>query len=291
MSNQFLSAASLSFEYGHQKGFTLSNAANASVQEAITVNKTTLTNTYFLNKEIFYCISIVNNKSTAIKNLKISENLGAYSNTSLPSETKFIPLDYSGPSFLYINGAFDSQIIPETYSDKIIFKVNDFPAYSNILLIYSTTVNNKAPHSEKSSIINTSSITSNEISKPVLCSKEIFVTNKADINIVKYMYPNPALPGELITYNFTIYNYGNTEATNVKLNDVLLPAPNNLNISINSKNLSRKDYSYIGGTLNIPSYDSDFSISIPPAKFLQDSTTGIFTTNPGVINIVASGKI
>lgn len=291
MSNQFLSAASLSFEYGHQKGFIISNTTNASVQDAITVNKTALTKSYFLNKEIFYCIAIINNKPTTIKNLKISENLGAYSNSSLPSEAKFIPLDYSGPSFLYINGAFDSQIIPEIYSDKTIFKVNDLPAYSNILLIYSATVNNKAPISKKSSIINISNITSDEISKPVLCSKKIFVDEKADINIVKYMYPNPALPGELITYNFTIYNYGNTKATNVKLNDTLLPAPNNLNVAVNSKNLPRKDYSYINGTLNIPSYDSNFSISIPPAKFLQDSTTGTFTTSPGVTNIIVSGKI
>lgn len=290
MSNQFLNAASLSFEYGHQKGFTLSNAANASMQDVITVNKSALNGSYFLNKEIFYCVSIVNNKPTAIQNLKISENLGSYSN-NLSSETKFIPLDYFGPSFLYINGKFDSQIIPETYSDKIIFKINNFSAYSNILLIYSATVNNKAPLSKKSSIINTSSITSSEISKPILCSKEIFAAEKADINIVKYMYPNPALPGELVTYNFTIYNYGNAEATNVKLNDILLPAPNNLNVSVNSKNLSRKDYSYINGTLNIPSYDSDFSVSIPPAQFLQDSTTGIFTTNPGVVNIIVSGKV
>lgn len=290
MSNQFLNAASLSFEYGHQKGFTLSNTANASVQEAITVNKYVLTGSYFLNKEIFYCVSIANNKPTAIKSLKINENLGAYSN-SVSSDTKFIPLDYSGPSFLYINGEFDSQIIPETYSDKIIFKINNFPAYSNILLIYSAKVNNKAPLAKKSSIINTSNITSGEILKPIICSKEVSADEKADIDIVKYMYPNPAMPGELITYNFTVYNYGNIEATNIKLNDVLLPAPNNINVSVNSKNLSRKDYSYISGTLNIPSYDSDFSISIPPAQFLQDSTTGIFSTNPGVINIVVSGKI
>ena len=65
----------------------------------------------------------------------------------------------------------------------------------------------------------------------------------------------------------------------------------NLNVSVNSDALSSKNYSYINGEIKIPSYGSDFSLSIPPANFIQDENNGAITTKPGSTIITITAKI
>ena len=88
-----------------------------------------------------------------------------------------------------------------------------------------------------------------------------------------------------------MYNYGNIEAKRVAFSDEFNPAPLNLNVSVNSEPLSSKNYSYIDGKITIPSYNSDFSLSIPPAKFTQNKNTGIVATTPGSTIITITAKI
>jgi len=126
--------------------------------------------------------------------------------------------------------------------------------------------------------------------------KENYIIEKlemvgADIKIIKNMSPNPVLAGETITYSFSLYNYGNTEAKNVTLNDTFTPAPGSINVYLDSQEISPTDFSYSSGTLTLPTYNSGISVTIPAANFIQDTVTGLIAIEPGMISITATGQI
>lgn len=291
MPTQISNFASLTFEYGSNKEEVLSNTAFATLQDSVNMSLSSVENSYSLNDTITYVLSIINNGNRNIKNIKISSDLASYTINSGIAEKIITPLSYTGVSKLYIGGKFFSDIEAEVLSDKIIFSVEEIPALSNVLIFYSTTVNKNADLSTGSFLKNTSSLTYDGMINNIESSDTIYVREKADVTLIKYMYPNSITSGEIITYNFILYNYGNIEAKNVSFSDTFSPAPLNLNVSVNSDALSSKNYSYINGEIKIPCYGSDFSLSIPPAKFIQDTNNGAITTKPGSTIITITAKI
>ncbi len=291
MPTQISNFASLTFEYGSNKEEVLSNTAFATLQDSVNMSLSSVENSYSLNDTITYVLSIINNGNRNIKNIKISSDLASYTINSGIAEKIITPLSYTGVSKLYIGGKFFSDIEAEVLSDKIIFSVEEIPALSNVLIFYSTTVNKNAYLNTGSFLKNTSSLTYDGMINNIESSDTIYVREKADVTLIKYMYPNSITSGEIITYNFILYNYGNIEAKNVSFSDTFSPAPLNLNVSVNSDALSSKNYSYINGEIKIPCYGSDFSLSIPPAKFIQDTNNGAITTKPGSTIITITAKI
>ena len=71
MPTQIYNTASLSFECGTQKGFVSSNIAVTTMQEAVSVSKTSLSDSYFQSSEIPFIIEITNNGFEEIKNLTV----------------------------------------------------------------------------------------------------------------------------------------------------------------------------------------------------------------------------
>lgn len=291
MPTQIYNTASLTFQYGSQKGCVSSNVAVTTLQDLLTVSKTSLGDSYSQNSEITFIISINNNNNSVIKNIKIEDDMGTYCLGQDICDASFTPLTYIGPSILYIGGVFSANIEPKISSGKILFEISNIPARSNALIIYKTVANNFAQLVSGSKIISTVSISSDEISKTITDSSTLNIKDEADIRIIKNMNPNPILTGEKITYNFSLYNYGNTEATNVTLNDTFSPAPNTVNVYLNSQELTTSDFSYANSTLTIPSYNSNISISIPAANFIQDNITGLISIEPGITSIMVTGQI
>lgn len=291
MPTQISNFASLTFEYGSSKEEVLSNTAFATLQDSVNIDLSSVENSYSSNDTITYILSIINNSSRCIKNIKVSNDLASYTINSGISQKTITPLSYEGTSKLYIGGKFFSDIEAEVLSDKIIFNLEEIPALSNALIFYSTRVNKNAELSTGSSLKSTSSLTYDGMINNIESSDTIYVKEKADVTLIKYMYPNSITSGEIITYNFILYNYGNIEAKNVAFSDTFSPAPLNLNVSVNSDALSSKNYSYINGEIKIPSYGSDFSLSIPPANFIQDENNGAITTKPGSTIITITAKI
>lgn len=291
MPTQISNFASLTFEYGTNKEEVLSNTTFATLQDSVNMSLSSVENSYSLNDTITYVLSIINNGNRNIKNIKISSDLASYTINSGITEKIITPLSYTGISKLYVGGTFFSDIEADVFSDKIIFSVEEIPALSNVLIFYSTKVNKNAELSTGSFLKNTSSLTYDGMINNIESSDTIYVREKADVTLIKYMYPNSITSGEIITYNFILYNYGNIEAKNVSFCDTFSPIPLNLNVSVNSDALSSKNYSYINGEIKIPCYGSDFSLSIPPAKFIRDKNNGAITTNPGSTIITITAKI
>lgn len=291
MPTQISNFASLTFEYGSSKEEVLSNTAFATLQDSVNIDLSSVENSYSSNDTITYILSIINNSSRCIKNIKVSNDLASYTINSGISQKTITPLSYEGTSKLYIGGKFFSDIEAEVLSDKIIFNLEEIPALSNALIFYNTRVNKNAELSTGSSLKSTSSLTYDGMINNIESSDTIYVKEKADVTLIKYMYPNSITSGEIITYNFILYNYGNIEAKNVAFSDTFSPAPLNLNVSVNSDALSSKNYSYINGEIKIPSYGSDFSLSIPPANFIRDENNGAITTKPGSTIITITAKI
>ncbi len=292
--------ASLTFEYGsqQQKGFAMSNMTINTFEEITNISKISLEEYYDENSEIIFIITVNNNSTDTIKNLKITDNLGAYNfNNNNLYIKKLTPLNYIGPSFLYISGNFHSKIDPVIYSDKLIFNVQNIPAKSNINIIYKSRITEYAPLNLNSKITSITELDSgilvqnvNNI-KNTACSNNIFTKEHADLSIVKNTSPNIITPGEKVAYNFILYNHGNIEAQNVILSDKFVPAPENIKIYIDSNPISENNFSYINGTLTVPGLNSDFNITVPPAVFSQDNITGAIITEPGVVYISVTGQI
>ncbi len=289
MSNQISNTASLTFEYGSQIGYASSNTAITTLRETISISKTSLGSSYYLNENVFYTITVNNHNNSEITNVKITDDLGSYFPDG--SAVAFTPLTYSGPANLYIGGTFYSETEPKVYPDKIIFTISSIPARSNALITYKATVNDRALLAQCSKIINTAKLYPENISDPVTASNTLTAAKTADVKIIKHMCPDPVTRGEKITYNFSLYNYGNTEAVNVVFTDTFSPAPSGISVAVDSQNICYTEYSYINGTLTIPAYCSDSLLSIPAACFSQNPVTGAVTVTPGITTITVVGQI
>ncbi len=288
MSNQIFNTASLTFEFGSQTGLAFSNTATANLLENLSISAKTLGSNYFLKSTVTYIISVKNNSNAETKNIKISDNLASY----FSDKNKFFtPLSYNCPSYLYINGTFISEPETEITDHDIMFKISSIPANSNLTLIYSSVVNQYAPLSQSSTLTNVISLTSDSSETPLTCQTILKPSEKADVRIIKNMYPNNIALGEEITYDFFLYNYGNADASNITLTDTFSPAPTINSITVNSQEINFSDYSYSNGILTIPAYNPTLNLKIPAAKFIQNSETGIITADPGITKVTVKGRI
>ena len=276
-------SAYLTFKYDNQSGMAISNVINNKPNSPLTINKESISKNYYLGDNASFIITITNHTDNPINDVSIKENLGTY---FLNDNSKFFtPLSYQEGSLkYYINGISQSPPKVTVNSQHIIFDIEIIPSSSVITLVYNTTVNSKAPLDNGSMIINTSNLTAETLDKSVESSCTITVRKNADIKIIKQVSENK-ISKNVITYDFTICNYGNTEATNVTLKDTINPKHSNMKVFVDSQCLKFSDYNYISGNVCIPSYGSKRVLNVPPATFLQDKNSGIFTINPGTIKI------
>lgn len=290
MSSQISNTTSISFEYGSEKSaHTISDTtATAVMSESIDISLTSLEKKYYLDEYITYLIAIKNN-GIKTSPITLKSNLGTYKKILNDKNTNVTPLGYSGISYLYINGILKNQITPDAKADEIIFSLPAMNEKSNFLLIYKTKVNRFAPLSLKSKIQTTVSLEFSESQNFLETSHAIEVAEKADLKICKNIVPPIFSQGESISYNIAIYNYGNAAAENIKITDNFEPSPTLTNITVNEKEISPSDYSYLNGTFNLPTYSSDLNISVPCANFKTDSTSGAISVQPSVTNIAVCG--
>ena len=106
------------------------------------------------------------------------------------------------------------------------------------------------------------------------------------------MSPSVINNGDTLTYDFTIYNYGNLDATNVVFTDVFNPAPTDISVTLNGVAIPDTEYSYTNGTFILPSGETaTTSITVPSATFVQDQLTGVITVNSGITKISIKGTV
>lgn len=289
MPTQITNQASLTFNYGTSAGTAVSNVATTTLLDPLSMSKTSVGDTYRAGENITYVISVENNGNNALTNVVITDNLGTY---TLPGTTTNVtPLTYANSASLYVNGVYTSAIIGNATGNSVAFTIANLAAGANALIVYHSTVNQYAPLTTGSAIVNTASVTAAGITTPVTDSATVSITDTANVSILKEMSPNPVSDGDTLTYTFTINNYGNIPATEVVLTDTFSPAPSLIAVTVGGQMIPSSDYTYTGGVLTLPGAGSAFTMTVPAATITQDPTTGIVTTNPGILVVTVTGTI
>ncbi len=280
--------ATVSYTSGGVTETRVSNVAEISVESAVGFTKTSVGNTYRDDSILTYILTITNSSSSDISGSTITDNLGTYAFGT----TELTPLNFVAPAVLLINGQdVSAQLtVDATTPGSLVFNLPTIPAGTTANIIYKAQTNDYAPLATDSTITNTSSFESNSDCADTTAIATVSVENTANVSIIKQMCPNPVICGDTITYTIKIYNYGNAAAENVVLTDEFNPAPTNITVSRDGVLLVGTDYSYINGILTVPA-ECGTPISIPPANFVQDPTTGIITVTPSVVEYTITGTI
>lgn len=280
--------ATVSYTSGGVTETKVSNVAEISIESAIGFTKTSVGNTYNDNSILTYILTVTNSSSSDISGSTITDNLGTYAFGTM----ELTPLNYVSPAVLLINGQdVSAQLaVDDSVAGSLVFTLPTIPAGTTANIIYKAQINDYAPLALDSTIVNTSSFESNSECADTSASATVSVSNSANVSIIKQMCPNPVICGDTITYTIKIYNYGNTAAENVTLTDDFNPAPANITVSRDGTLLLGTDYSYDSGTLTVPSATAT-QLTIPPATFTQDPTTGIISITPSVVEYTITGTI
>ena len=280
--------ATVSYTSGGITETKVSNIAEISVESAVGFTKTSVGNTYNDNSILTYILTVTNSSGSEITGSTITDNLGTYTFGA----TELTPLEYVAPAVLLINGQdVSAQLgVDSSVQGALTFTIPSIPAGATANIIYKAQVNDFAPLAIDSTIVNTSTFESNSECADTSASSTVSVANMANIQIIKQMCPNPVICGDTITYTIKIYNYGNTAAENVVLTDDFNPAPTNITVSRDGVLLLGTEYTYVDGTLTVPSATGT-AVTVPPATFTQDPVSGIITITPSVVEYTITGTI
>lgn len=289
MATRITNQATLTYQYAGTTAQAASNVATALLQEALGAAKTALDNAYRRGDELTYVLSATNSSQNALNNITLSDDLGAY--TPAGGTGPVYPLDYSGPAQLYINGVLSGAITPASTTDGVTFGIASLAAGATATVLYKARVNSNAALGTGSTIVNTLTAAADGISEPSTAQHTITVEAHADVSIIKDMSPSTFTDGSSVTYTFTLYNHGNTAATNVVLTDTFNPAPSNLTITINGAAVPAADYTYTAGVLTLPAASAAATLSVPAATFAQSQTTGAVSITPGITTVTVTGTI
>lgn len=280
--------ATVSYTSGGISETKVSNVAEIALESAVGFTKTSVGSTYRDGSVITYILTVTNSSGSALSGSTITDNLGTY----VFGASELTPLTYISPAVLLINGQdVSTQLTVDTsVAGNLIFGIPSIPAGATANIIYNAQANEYAPLALTSSITNTSNFESTSECADSTASATVTVASAANVSIIKQMSPNPVICGEAITYSIKIYNYGNTAAENVVLTDEFNPAPDNITVSRDGTLLLGSDYNYVNGTLTVPNATAA-SVTVPAATFTQDSTTGIISIIPSVVEYSVTGTI
>lgn len=289
MATQIINQATLNYNSGDAAVSTSSNIAIVTMQGPLEATKYSLETAYQLGDEITYNVFITNTSAATLSNLVVTDNLGTY---PLVGEGTATPLTYVGPAKIFINNVFSSTVTGtvSTLGNSVEFQVGNLAPASTMLLEYKVATNGYAPAVVgTSNIVNTVSITGNNITAPITASNTLPLDSFADVTIEKTMSPDPVVDGNPLNYTFLIRNYGTLAATNVVLTDTLANEPTITAVTVDG--VATTDYTYTAGEFQYPATSSTLTYSIPAATFVQNPTTGLVTIDPSTSTIVIQGTI
>ena len=275
--------ANLTYTYGTTTASVLSNVATTEMIAALSAAKRVLDEAYRFQSDLTYILSFENGGSSAITNLPVLDNLGAY--TPAGGTAQVVPLTYTGPAVLYIDGVFSSSLTPVVQEGGVLFTIPEIPAGSNALLLYQATVNGSAPLTPGSEIENTASI---GMTDPLTVSATVPVASYADVSITKEMAPDPVSAGDTMTVTFTIENRGNEDATDLVITDDFPLSLTDVSVTVNGAPIT--DFTFENNRLTLPS-GTQTTLSVPAATFSQDPATGAIAIVPGRLTVVMTGTV
>lgn len=289
MATQITNQATLTYQYGTSTASAASNIATATLQDPLTLTKSALDSGYRAGEDVTYILTAANTSTNALTNLTLTDNLGAY--TPAGGTAQAVPLTYTGPAQLYINGVLSGTLTPTVSETALVFTIPSLSGGSTAMVLYKARPNAAALPGAEDSLTNTVTAAATGLTQSVSATYTLNALPYASVSILKTMSPSVITDGDTITYTFTLSNRGNTAATGVVLTDVFSPAPSNLTVSVNGAPLTAADFTYTGGVLTLPAAGSAYALTVPAAAFSQDSTTGAVTVTPGVTTVVVTGTL
>ena len=240
----------------------VSNLVTGEIVDSLQMTKTAVAETYAPGGSITYAVSIVNAGGSDYSGLTLSDDLGAY----VFDEGSLVPLSFQPGSLQYfVNGAL--QPVPAVLAGPPLSVTGlNVPAGGNVMLLYTVRANDYAPPCSEGSVKNTATLTGAALTETLTATAETVPECAADLSITKAIAPNAVRQSGEITYTFVIDNKGAAaaeETDNVTVTDTFAPILSNLTVTLNGSVLNTTQYSY-------------------------DDTTGVFSTNPGVITVPAA---
>ena len=280
--------ATVSYTSGGISETKVSNLAEIGLESAISFTKSTLGETYGEDDVITYILSMTNTSASTITSVSITDDLGTFIFGTL----ELSPLTYTAPALLLIDGQDVSTQLTVDISTagSLVFSFPALPAGATANIVYRAAVNEYAPLDVNASVTNTATLTSDSDCADGTATATITAVSAANVSVFKQMSPNPVICGDTVTYTIRIYNYGNIAAENVVLTDTFNPAPENITVSRDGVLLIGTDYTYVNGTLTVPS-TAQSPVTVPAATFIRDVTTGIVNVTPGMIEYTITGTI
>ena len=266
-----------------------SNVTSGEVQSALTLTKTAVTENYASGDGITYVLSLVNNGSSDVTGVSLTDDLGAYTcvGTGLP----VVPLSYVDGSILYyLNGTLQA---PPTVTVGDTLAISDLtvPAGGAATIIYELKTNSFAPLAAGSTITNTVSTVS--CPEPLSSSATVPVREETDLTISKAVCPANVNCGDTLSYTFIIQNKGNVPVIatdNLTVTDTFSPALTGLTVTLNGAPLAEgTGYTYDETTGEFATLDG--AITVPAATYIQDAETCAVNVTPGFAALVVSGTV
>lgn len=262
----------------------LSNIAVGNISEPYTLTKRAVNDDYIFGDDVTYVLTIINSSASALTNVSVTDDLGAYSYG--PTPITIYPLTYVGPILYSTNGTPQANIVPTSTTPTLQFVVPSVPAGGNATLVYEVVVNQYAPLDVGDSIVNTAATPS---LSGIEAEEEIFTEDVPLLSISKSISPNPVIDNQTATFTFVVNNYGNTESTDVVFTDTFNPILTGVVVKVDGVTLTLgTDYTYNTGTGLLTILTGH--LTVPEATFSQDAS-GIVTTTPGFITIVVTGIV
>ena len=273
----------------YRGGVVNSNIVTGEIVETLSVTKDALVASYEPNGNVIYIVNFTNSGTTALNNLTFTDDLGRY----VFGTEAITPLSFAdGAIGYYVDGVL--QAAPTVaLTDPLTVTGISLPAGSVGTLIYRADVNEFAPLTTGSVIVNTATFTGGGLAEPVSDSATVTVNSAPRLDITKAITPITVGPNGQITYTLTLLNYGNTATVatdDVTVTDTFDPILDPITVTYNGTPWTAgTEYTYNSTT-------GEFStvpgvVSVPAATYTQDPNTGAWSIVPGQAVITVTGTI
>ena len=268
---------------------TNSNIAYGEILDVLAATKTAIEGRYTPGELVTYVVTLRNTGNTALTNLTVTDNLGAYQF----GDVTVYPLTYeAGSAAVFVNGI--PQADPTvTAGPPLVVSGLSIPAGGSLVLVYQARANAFADPTAGGTIINTVTVSGDGLNTPVTATETVTGSTEADLSITKSISPTQVVDNDRVTYTFVIRNSGNEAVVatdDAIITDTFDPILADLVVTYNGEVWTEGvQYTYDEATGLFATLPG--AITVPAAAFTQDPVTGEYTVTPGIATLIVTGTI